>query len=117
MSAADLPGVWSLYETKRSQLLRFEHFPVRNYLDVVIKKNTIIGRNYNNKLYPIYNEEGRDYITMEFGSPARTPKVLLSRNAERLGMFQDLPENTIKPERSSSRKQSHLSKILTRFGL
>lgn len=98
LSAEDLPGVWTMYEIKQNGVLKSEVFPVCDYLDVVIKGNTIIGRDKNNELYPIYNGGGRNFIQMQFGHPAHTPQIWNGTDASELGMFLALPGDTIKPQ-------------------
>lgn len=97
MSTADLPGVWTLYGKRYGYRIPERH-PIKGYLeyvDVVIKSNTIIGRYENHELYPLYsfNEEGCNFITMQFGHPAHTPQIYYHTFGT--DMFKPLPENTI----------------------
>lgn len=102
----DLPDVFAEYDTQVEtphKIHRTKHYhPVQRYLDVVIAVDRIIGfANHERILVPIVTyfdrNRGSLYTTMRFrpSRPADDPRIMLGREAFKLGMYDPLPANTI----------------------
>ncbi|XP_033230006.1 uncharacterized protein LOC117181456 [Belonocnema kinseyi] len=87
--AKELPGVHIPVRSKSSDLVE----PIlTGYLNVVARGNFIIGRDEENKLFPIYDSDAH-YIKMEIES--KKIKRMSADESSQYGMFAYLPCNTV----------------------